>query len=70
MAEQVTVIGSASALDALLIRLAGDAVEANRDQPRLEGYGQAGLGSEERLPRFANPSSNLRHPSRRRSRSR
>ena len=39
--EQVTVLGSASALDALLTRLAGDAVEVNRDQPRLEGYEQA-----------------------------
>jgi hypothetical protein len=39
--QHLTVIGPAAAVDALVGRLAGDAVEVNRDQPRLEGYEQA-----------------------------
>jgi hypothetical protein len=39
--EQVTVIGPDSTLDPLARRLAGEVVEIDRDQPRLEGYEQA-----------------------------
>jgi hypothetical protein len=41
--EQVTVIGPDLALDALVLRLAGQVIEINRDQRPLDGYEEARL---------------------------